>query len=168
MDALMRNDWPEENSGIQTAFAFAMPLRVDEMLAGQYKALALSAEVWGMALQHPCGLPTFGFQARAPVSAARAWDAHPHFVSVEQFVLLLREPMYAPLLNCTHWELASPMVFHGKGDLKALQAVKVTSGRAQGGERLHTYTFCLEKVASGAYKDCWMVVGMRVGDYANV
>eukprot|EP00850_Spirogloea_muscicola_P003001 SM000011S19179 [mRNA] locus=s11:1346235:1347925:- [translate_table: standard] len=141
MDALMRIDWPEENAGIQTAFAFAMPLRVDEMLAGQ---------------------------ARSPVSAARAWDAHPQFVSVEQFVLLLREPMYAPLLNCTHWELASPMVFHGKGDLKALQAVKVTSGRAQGGERLHTYTFCLEKVASGAYKDCWMVVGMRVGDYANV
>lgn len=35
MDALMRNDWPEEDSGIKTAFAFAMPARADEMLAGQ-------------------------------------------------------------------------------------------------------------------------------------
>ena len=33
MDALMRNDWPEEDSGIKTAFAFAMPARVDEILS---------------------------------------------------------------------------------------------------------------------------------------
>jgi hypothetical protein len=35
MDALMRNDWPEEDSGIKTAFAFAMPARVEEILAGK-------------------------------------------------------------------------------------------------------------------------------------
>lgn len=31
----MRNDWPEEDSGIKTAFAFAMPARVEEILAGK-------------------------------------------------------------------------------------------------------------------------------------
>jgi hypothetical protein len=35
MDALMRNDWPEDNSGVRTAFKFSMPAKVEEMLAGQ-------------------------------------------------------------------------------------------------------------------------------------
>ena len=33
----MRNNWPEEDSGIKTAFAFAMPARVDEILAGKVR-----------------------------------------------------------------------------------------------------------------------------------
>jgi len=32
---LMRNDWPDEDSGIETAFSFAMPARVEEILAGK-------------------------------------------------------------------------------------------------------------------------------------
>ncbi len=35
MDALMRNDWPEEASGVKTAFLFTLPINVEEMLAGQ-------------------------------------------------------------------------------------------------------------------------------------
>lgn len=35
MDALMRNDWPEENSGIRTAFLFSKPNKVEEMHVGQ-------------------------------------------------------------------------------------------------------------------------------------
>ena len=36
------------------------------------------------------------------------------------------------------------------------------------GLRSYTFTFCLERVAKGPYKDCWMTVGLRCGDYANV
>ncbi|CAI5984410.1 unnamed protein product [Closterium sp. NIES-64] len=188
MDALMRNDWPEADSGIQTAFNFAMPHKVDEILPGS---------------------------ARPPVKEARAWDASERYLSVEGFKKLLREPMYAALLHCESWEtllrepmyaallhceswkFASPMAFHGKADSKALQAVKVRAaptaavtpssssaataveaamdgGAADGGAELlgrtreYTYTFCLQKVLEGAFKGCWMVVGLRVGDYANV
>ncbi|CAI5928762.1 unnamed protein product [Closterium sp. NIES-64] len=173
MDALMRNDWPEADSGIQTAFNFAMPHKVDEILPGS------------------------SLQARPPVKEARAWDASERYLSVEGFKKLLREPMYAALLHCESWEFASPMAFHGKADSKALQAVKVRAaptaavtpssssaataveaamdgGAADGGAELlgrtreYTYTFCLQKVLEGAFKGCWMVVGLRVGDYANV
>ncbi|CAI5516096.1 unnamed protein product [Closterium sp. Naga37s-1] len=173
MDALMRNDWPEADSGIQTAFNFAMPHKVDEILPGS------------------------SLQARPPVKEARAWDASERYLSVEGFKKLLREPMYAALLHCESWEFASPMAFHGKADSKAVQAVKVRAaptatvtpssssaataveaamdgGAADGGAELlgrtreYTYTFCLQKVLEGAFKGCWMVVGLRVGDYANV
>lgn len=36
------------------------------------------------------------------------------------------------------------------------------------GLRSFTFTFCLERIMSGPYKDCWMTVGVRCGDYANV
>ena len=36
------------------------------------------------------------------------------------------------------------------------------------GLRSYTFTFCLERVAKGPYKDCWMTVGLRCGDYASV
>lgn len=35
MDSLMRNDWPEEGSGIKTAFSFTMPMGIQDYLAGQ-------------------------------------------------------------------------------------------------------------------------------------
>lgn len=141
MDALMRNDWPEEDSGIKTAFAFAMPARADEMLAGQ---------------------------VRPPVTAARAWDATERYLSLDTFGKLLREPMYATMINCTDWEMASPMVFHGPDNVRALQAVRVKYQAGDGSEKSRVYTFCLEKVLKGGYKNCWMVVGTRLGDYANV
>lgn len=141
MDALMRNDWPEEDSGIRTAFAFAMPARVEEILAGK---------------------------VRGPVSAVRAWDAAERYLTLEEFGKTVRDSMYAPLLNFSEWEMVSPMVFHGPGDKRGLQAVKVNFHSEDGEEVKRVFTFCLEKVLSGAFKDCWMVVGLRIGDYANV
>jgi hypothetical protein len=141
MDALMRNDWPEVDSGIKTAFAFAMPARVEEILSGK---------------------------VRGPVPAVRAWDAAERYLNVEEFGNVVRHPMYSPLLNFSEWEVASPLMFHGPGDKRGLQAVKVISQSEDGQKQIRVYTFCLEKVLSGAYKDCWMVVGLRVGDYANV
>lgn len=139
MDALMRNDWPEPDSGVKVAYGFAMPARVDEILSGQWR----------------------------PVAAARAWDAAERYLSEAEFGALLRDPMYRPLIGCSGWEMASPMAFHGRGHSRALQAVRVTTG-GKHGDRTVNYTFCLQKVAAGAYRDCWMVVGLRVGDYASV
>ncbi|KAG6548857.1 hypothetical protein Mapa_009619 [Marchantia paleacea] len=62
------------------------------------------------------------------------------------------------------WEMGSPLTFHGPGDKKAVQDGKTTS---QSGVS-SVYTFCLEKVVNGVYKGCWMIVGFRVRDYANV
>jgi len=118
-----------------------MPARVEEILSGK---------------------------VRGPVPAVRAWDAAERYLNVEEFGNVVRHPMYSPLLNFSEWEVASPLMFHGPGDKRGLQAVKVISQSEDGQKQIRVYTFCLEKVLSGAYKDCWMVVGLRVGDYANV
>ncbi|MCO5571264.1 hypothetical protein L7F22_025001 [Adiantum nelumboides] len=141
MDALMRNDWPEEDSGVRTAFQFSMPEKVEEMLASQVSG---------------------------SVSIARAWDAAERYLTLSQFSALLREPLYAPLINCSDWKAASPVVFHGPGDVRALQCVKVKYQSLESKEATRTYTFCLQKVKQGTYRNCWMVVGVRSGDYANV
>lgn len=141
MDALMRNDWPEEDSGLKTAFAFSMPTGAEEMLAGQVPQ---------------------------SVSSARAWDAAERYLTFPEFCSMIKKPMYSPVINCTNWEVASPVIFHGPGDRRALQCVKVTFEMAEGGETCRAYTFCLQKVQQGAYRNCWMVVGVRLGDYANV
>eukprot|EP00250_Pteridium_aquilinum_P003580 c13886_g1_i1 orf=235-990(-) len=141
MDSLMRNDWPEEDSGVRTAFQFSMPAKVGEMLAGQVPE---------------------------SVSTARAWDAAERYLTFSEFSVALRDSMYAPVINCADWKAVSPVVFHGPGDSKALQCVKVTYQTSQGTEASCAYTFCLQKVQQGAYRNCWMVVGVRLGDYANV
>lgn len=141
MDALMRNDWPEEDSGVKTAFQFSMPAKVDEMLAGQVPE---------------------------SMSAARAWDATERYLGFAEFSVAMRDPMYASIIDCSNWEAASPVIFHGPGDTKALQCVKVTFQTSEGIEACRAYTFCLQKVHKGAYRNCWMVIGVRLGDYANV
>ncbi|GBG71854.1 hypothetical protein CBR_g10792 [Chara braunii] len=121
---------------------------------------------------------------RPPVTAARSWEAAERWLRLEEFSAVLHQPPYSAIIGCCHWEVASPLQFHGPGDKRAVQAVKITSSsRAESGtgkgegegegmvreeERTFVYTFCLEKVEAGAYRGCWMVVGARVGDYANV
>ena len=34
MDSLMRNDWPDPDSGVRTAFQFALPEEVERILPG--------------------------------------------------------------------------------------------------------------------------------------
>ena len=46
-------------------------------------------------------------------------------------------------------QMVSPMVFHGPGDKRGLQAVKVIFNSEDGEEMKRVYTFCLEKV-------CWL------------
>jgi len=70
------------------------------------------------------------------------------YLSFEQFVANIKESQYGPIINCLNWEAASSIFFHGRGDCRAVQAVKVTSEIACGYQREYTYTFCLEKVMS--------------------
>ncbi|BBN12548.1 hypothetical protein MPTK1_5g21010 [Marchantia polymorpha subsp. ruderalis] len=137
MEALMRNDWPEDDSGIRTAFAFAMPPAANEMLVSDVGKANRSA---------------------------RAWYATEKYVNVSEFGDVIRESTYSPMLDFVSWEMGSPLTFHGPSDKRAVQAVKTIS---QSGVS-SVYTFCLEKVVNGVYKGCWMIVGVRVGDYANV
>ena len=53
---------------------------------------------------------------------------------------------------------------------KAVFGVEVVAqgGAAAGAKARHVYTFCVERVAQGSLKNCWLTVGVRVGDYANV
>ena len=55
--------------------------------------------------------------------------------------------VFDPLDWAPFFQLASPMTFHGPGDRRAVQAVKVTAMRdGEEKERVLTYTFCLQKV----------------------
>ncbi|XP_024520879.1 uncharacterized protein LOC9639502 isoform X2 [Selaginella moellendorffii] len=85
MDALMRNDWPEEDSGIKTAFDFAMrplPYQYDEI---------------------PDDKPR-----------ARAWDASARVLTCQEFIESFKYTSYVPMVNCLDWKVLSPMVFRGE------------------------------------------------------
>ncbi|PNW75675.1 hypothetical protein CHLRE_12g536450v5 [Chlamydomonas reinhardtii] len=81
---------------------------------------------------------------------------------------------YRPLLNCDSWRPLSPLVFPStRHDNKAVQAVEVMAKPRHGAAaasgsalRPYTYTFCLERLENGPCKDCWMVAGVRMGNYA--
>eukprot|EP00898_Chlorokybus_atmophyticus_P008159 jgi/Chlat1/8344/Chrsp8S08108 len=150
MDALMRNDWPEEDAGLRTAYAFAMPFQANAILAGK---------------------------GRPGVRAARSWHATEDWFDYADFArTLAADPAYNNLVRCASWRPASSVVFPGPTDNRAVQAVKVvpvaanatSAGHSNELQRELTFTFCLEKVLEGAFKGCWMTVGVRVGDYANV
>ncbi|GAQ83248.1 hypothetical protein KFL_001410060 [Klebsormidium nitens] len=142
MEALQRNDYPEVNAGIKVAFDFAKPQGVEEFTMGK-------------------GQPV--------VKACRTWEASERYLSMDGFELMLRQPMYSALINCTSWEISSALKFHGRGDNRAVQAVKVTAPVEAAGKepsaRTYSYTFCMERIETGAYKGCWLTVGLRLGDY---
>lgn len=71
------------------------------------------------------------------------------------------------MIYCLDWEVASSVFFHGLGDSRAVQAVKVTTENADGSRKEYTYTFYLEKILRGPYKNIWMVMGVKLGDYAS-
>lgn len=143
LDALQLNDWPDRAAGIQTAFLFSKPYGCEEMVTGP-------------------PLP----------SHARSWHGREEWLSLKEFTGMLQSQDYKALINCESWQAMSPMVFPStRACTKAVQAVEVTPQRSAGSstaKRSHTFTFCLEHVTQGPYKGCWMTVGLRIGDYANV
>eukprot|EP00899_Mesostigma_viride_P025040 jgi/Mesvir1/5720/Mv09823-RA.1 len=147
MNALMRNDYPDENCGIAAAFAFSMPQAVNEILPGS---------------------------SRPPISRVRSWTAAEEWQTLAEFSATLQRELYRDMINCLDWQVASPLMFHGPGDSRAVQAVRVRfvdkgpgskyrevkaprrtlSGIDATRTREAVFTFCLEKrgkrCASGA------------------
>ena len=103
----------------------------------------------------------------------RTWEAAEKFLSRAEFgVMLRRQFPFNALLGCSEWRLAKPCSFHGKDGDRSLQVVEIERHMENDGAAADTltkkkfvFTFCLRKVQEGAFKDCWMVVGLRSGDY---
>lgn len=143
LDALQLNDWPERGAGIHTAFLFSKPHGCESLITGP-------------------ALP----------DQARSWYGKEAWLSLEEFTSMLQSVDYRPLINCESWQATSPMVFPStRTGERAVQTVEVMaqpSASQAASKRAHTFTFCLEHITQGPYKGCWMTVGLRLGDYANV
>ncbi|KAG2499402.1 hypothetical protein HYH03_002976 [Edaphochlamys debaryana] len=144
MDVLQRNDWPEPDSGVMSAFNLTL---------------------------HASDGPDAG--------SVRSWRAAEEWLPWDRFHAQVHTA-YTPLLNCDSWKVASPLVFpSSRFDNKAVQAVEVMARPrpvARPGApapaavpdtalRPYSFTFCLERVDEGAYKDCWLITGVRIGNY---
>ncbi|KAF5835748.1 hypothetical protein DUNSADRAFT_6929 [Dunaliella salina] len=230
MEALQRNDYPETDAGLQTAYRFSKPYGSESLVVGQVPS---------------------------SFSRVRSWGAAEEWLTPKEFASMLNSPPYNPMVGCESWRAASGIVFTStRHNNKAVQAVHVTAaptlyppfsgasslrrddhqfpgasslkrddhsrdcspgdgiagsaspsaqgstqnkwvdddffgGSGQGGidltgglpggsnasgrygvrrggsgkPRVHTFTFCLERVDEGALKGIWYTVGVRVGDY---
>ncbi|PNH05391.1 hypothetical protein TSOC_008354 [Tetrabaena socialis] len=150
MEMLQRNDYPEPDAGVSGAFALTLPA-------------------------------TEGPQAGHGV---RSWRAEEEWLPWDRFHGLLHTA-YGPMLNCDSYKVISPLIFpSSRFDNKAVQAVEVrarprpparSASAARRGAaaapsdaalRPYTFTFCLERVLTGSLKDCWVIAGVRIGNYA--
>ncbi|KAL4853379.1 Methyltransferase-like protein 13 [Chlorella vulgaris] len=135
MRALQRNDYPEPDAGVRTCFMFAKPEECEELVT-------------------------------APVAPqrVRSWAAHEEWLAFADFSNQLRSPPFLPLLNCDSWQPASQLVFpSSRHKNKAVFAIELGVGEQQ--QRRQLYTFCLEKIEQGPFKNCW--VTRRRGDLSG-
>eukprot|EP01023_Acetabularia_acetabulum_P027562 TRINITY_DN2606_c0_g1_i10.p3 TRINITY_DN2606_c0_g1~~TRINITY_DN2606_c0_g1_i10.p3 ORF type:complete len:208 (-),score=13.12 TRINITY_DN2606_c0_g1_i10:210-833(-) len=95
----------------------------------------------------------------------RQWAAFEEFLNLKGFLQMMQELPYNVLINCSQWQSKSQVIFTNKSGNKAVQAIQVTSNQSR---QEFTFTFCMEKILQGPYKDCWLTVGVRVGDYASI
>ena len=165
--ALQRPDSPEVGSGSRVAFDFTLPSDV-----------APAAPVLAGAGRR-----------------ARSWGATEAFLGFDAFA---RDSLAAPpadvFADCESWELVGDLVFTGRGSMsgtgdcsKAAQAVSITaaagrttsssrggreteeSEKSSGKTRKYTATILLTRVDdAGPWKGCWLVYGMRTGNYCTV
>ena len=47
-----------------------------------------------------------------------------------------------------------------------MQVVPAAATPAAAAGRPQKFSFCLERQTAGPYKNCWLTVGVRVGDYS--
>jgi hypothetical protein len=138
LNALQRNDWPDTDTGVETAFSFTKP--------------------W-----------TDGGELPSPgaLRRVRAWTALETFLDLKEFSNHLHSPPYKVLLEMDEWHASAPLIFpSSRSENKAVQAVTVTSSSKENG-RTYNFTFCLEKQVAGGMKGCWLVAGVRQGDYST-
>eukprot|EP01024_Parvocaulis_polyphysoides_P075525 TRINITY_DN97619_c0_g1_i1.p2 TRINITY_DN97619_c0_g1~~TRINITY_DN97619_c0_g1_i1.p2 ORF type:complete len:167 (+),score=21.90 TRINITY_DN97619_c0_g1_i1:221-721(+) len=141
MDALQMNDWPETDAGILAAFEFSKPRTCEFFEQNQSRCV-------------------------------RQWSGYEDFLGIQSFKEMMQNEPYKVLINCCGWCAKSDVVFTNKRGNKAVQAVKVRSQKLnemnENQQQEYTFTFCMEKIEFGPWKDCWLTVGVRVGDYATV
>ncbi|KAH7624828.1 hypothetical protein Ndes2526B_g00195 [Nannochloris sp. 'desiccata'] len=136
LNALQRNDWPDVDAGVETAFSFTKP--------------------WTDGGE----LPSPGAPHRV-----RTWAALEIFLDLKEFSNHLHSPPYKVLLEIDEWHASAPLVFpSSRSENKAVQAVTVKSGKEG---RDYNFTFCLEKQLVGSMKGCWLVAGVRQGNYST-
>lgn len=162
--ALQRPDSPEPGSGARVAFDLTLPLDV-----------APAAPVLAGAGRR-----------------ARSWHAKEAFLGFDSFVAdSVSAPPSDVFEDCEYWELVGDLTFTGRGSVsgigdcsKAAQAVSIvatdrrsigekseTSGKTDksGKNRKYTATILLTRVdVVGPWRGCWMVYGMRTGNYCSL
>lgn len=131
LDALQRNDWPEANSGLDTAFAFTKAAPQDDL-------------------------------APAAHLGVRAWSAKEEWLHQPSFRSHLLSPPYDVLINCEEWTTIGTVQFpSSQTDARAVQAVQVRTHN-----RTYTFSFCMQRADQGSLKGCWLIAGVRQGDYS--
>lgn len=131
LNALQRNDWPEPDAGIETAFSFTKPWRDGE-------------------------------QPVQRVQEVRSWGAMEAWLDSRAFSQQLHSLPYSVLLECEDWHANGPLLFPSRRtESKAVQAVAVLSKGRQ-----YNFSFCMEREEAGGMKGCWLVAGVRQGDYS--
>lgn len=109
------------------------------------------------------------------MNMVRTWEASERYTTLKEFEAMLHAPRYYPMVNCNDWEVSdmaafallleltskmpmvcltmwvavqvlSPLVFHGRGDSRAVQTVRCDWTLQSGERHVSVYTFCLEKV----------------------
>lgn len=103
--------------------------------------------------------------ASAPPSRPRrSWAATERWLDLKSFQDELTRPPYMTLLEFDSWRAASPLVFpSSRNEGRAVQAVVV-----QQDERDYAFSFCMERSQTGSLRGCWLVTGVRQGDYGSV
>jgi len=135
LNALQRNDWPDVDAGVETAFSFTKPWTH----GGELSSVA--------------------------PRRVRSWAALENFLDLKEFSNHLHSPPYKALLEIDEWHAAAPLVFpSSRSENKAVQAVTLKSSKER---RNYNFTFCLEKQLVGSMKGCWLVAGVRQGNYST-
>lgn len=98
MDALQRNDWPDTDSGMKTAFAFTKPPDTETSVPGQ-----------------------------AFHTHARSWFGKEEWLDFKDFVAMVNSSPYNILVNCERWKTVSELVFPSRRAERAVQAIEVVS-----------------------------------------
>ena len=130
--ALQRNDYPDPDAGVRTAFAFTKPYQAEDPT-----------------------LPT-------PPRTARSWGGREEWLDPAAFSAQVHAAPYSTLLECDSWAPTSVLCFpSSRTEARAVQAVEVRTRT-----RRYPLSFCLERQEQGSMKGCWLVVGVRQGDYS--
>jgi hypothetical protein len=151
MDALQRNDYPHPDAGLETCFLFSKP--IDPSL--NTPSLSGRVRSW-----------------KAAGGGREAYLTYPEFAQQ-----IKTHSFYHHLINAEEWtpldagcQFPSSR-FQNKAVMGVEVTVKLEHGRripeANSNSNKYIFTWLLEKMNEGGLNNCWMIVGVRVGDYVS-